>query len=211
MNDHPSSRLPADKRHRLFEIASDEFAANGFTQASLNRIISKMGMSKSSFYHYFSNKSDLFEQTFLYGAAPIFDLNHQLEIEASTAEDVWPAIEKLGMQVVPIVAASPMVITVGRMFYRSREDADGKALTEELLARFTDWILRQLRHGQKLGVFRNDLPESLLIDLIMSMGMSMDQWMISHWDELSDEDKLRLSTAGFDLLKRLLSPDGQNF
>ena len=211
MNDHPSSRLPADKRHRLFQIASGEFAANGFTQASLNRIISQMGMSKSSFYHYFSNKSDLFKQTFLYGAAPVFDLNHQLEVEAPNAEDVWPSIEKLAMQVVPIVHASPMVITAGRMFYRSREDADGKALTEELLAQFTNWTSRQLQHGQKLGVFRNDLPESLLIDLILSMGMSMDQWIITHWDELSDTDKLQLTTAGFDLLKRLLSPNGENF
>lgn len=207
MLDHPSSRLPADKRQKLFLISGGEFAAKGFSQASLNRIISQMGMSKSSFYHYFSNKSDLFRQTFLFAVAPILELDHALDIRAPEAADIWPAIEGLAMQLLPIVQASPLPMLAGRMFYRARDDqGGGKVLAEELLASFTTWISRQLRHGQKLGAFRTDLPESLLIALIVALGMSMDQWMLEHWDELEDAEKMRLSAAGFDLLKRLLSP-----
>ncbi len=207
MDDHPSSRLPADKRQKLFLVSGQEFAANGFSQASLNRIIAQIGMSKSSFYHYFSNKSDLFRQTFLFAVTPILELDHALEIRAATAAEIWAAIESLAAQLLPIVQASPMPILAGRMFYRSREDqGGGKALCEELLASFTAWISRQLAHGQKVGAFRTDLPESLLIALIVSLGMSMDQWMVEHWDELEDAEKIRLTAAGFDLLKRLLTP-----
>ncbi len=206
MTDHPSTKLPADKRHRLFQIASGEFAAKGFTQASLNHIISQMRMSKSSFYHYFSNKSDLFTQTFLYAAAPVFELSYSLAEEAKTADQVWPALESLTMRLVPIVHAAPLVITAGRMFYRSREDSAGKPLTEELLAQFSAWITTQLQYGQSLGAFRSDLPDSLLISLIMALGMSLDQWILEQWDVLEDAEKMRFSAAGFDLLKRMLAP-----
>ncbi|HGG06102.1 MAG TPA: TetR/AcrR family transcriptional regulator, partial [Aliiroseovarius sp.] len=81
MHDHPSNKLPADKRERLFQISSGEFAANGFSQASLNRIISQAGMSKSSFHHYFSNKADLFEQTFHAVLGPIFGLQQEIDID----------------------------------------------------------------------------------------------------------------------------------
>ncbi len=206
MHAHPSDKLPDAKRARLFQVARGEFAARGFSQASLNRIISQVGMSKSSFYHYFANKSDLFRQSFLDALAPILRLADSLEIDAGRAADVWPAITRMAMQVMPIVHASPEIVMAGRMFYRSREDAAGTAVTEPFLTGFSGWLSRQLAAGQALGAFRRDLPESLLIDLLMAMGMSMDRWMLAHWEQMDEARRLHLTDAGFDLLRRLLAP-----
>ncbi len=52
--------LDPERQRVLFEVASEEFAANGFDGASLNRILEKTGMSKSSLYYYFDDKADLF-------------------------------------------------------------------------------------------------------------------------------------------------------
>ncbi len=206
MNDHPSARLPADKRHRLFATASGEFAAKGFTRASLNRIISRVKMSKSSFYHYFSSKSDLFRQTMIYAMAPVHDIAITIEFRSGTADEIWQEIADAFARALPVVQDSPLIITAGRMFYRSREDAEGQALTDDFLDQFSTWISGLLKQGQALGAFRDDLPESLLIDLILSMGMAMDRWMLEHWDDLDDAQRMRFSQAGFDLLRRVLAP-----
>src|SRR5690554_4891137 len=45
----------------LLRTAAHEFAEAGYERASLNRIISRCGMSKSSFYYYVDSKQQLFE------------------------------------------------------------------------------------------------------------------------------------------------------
>ncbi|MCJ7625728.1 MAG: TetR/AcrR family transcriptional regulator [Anaerolineaceae bacterium] len=52
--------LPEEKRSLICDTAIDEFADYSFDQASINRIVSKSGISKGSFYQYFDDKSDLF-------------------------------------------------------------------------------------------------------------------------------------------------------
>ena len=53
-------RLPEEKRDRLIRAAWDEFTRNPFFEVSINRIIHAAGISRGSFYQYFSGKDDLF-------------------------------------------------------------------------------------------------------------------------------------------------------
>ena len=62
-----SSRGPSPFRQARARAAAgdpraalDEFAAHGFHDASLNRIIEAAGISKGSMYYYFDGKEDLF-------------------------------------------------------------------------------------------------------------------------------------------------------
>ena len=210
MVEHPSMRLTDDKRRLLFRVSSAEFAANGFKQASLNRIVSELGMSKSSFYHYFENKSDLFQKTLEHVMMPLFASHQTIDLEALTAETLWPAIMQFAGEMMQIVNQSPDMITAGRMFYRVMEIPEESALTQDIVSEFTNWILRLIQRGQALGVFRNDLPDSLLIDMIMALGMSMDRWMLSHWEELSDTEKEEIGARGFELFQRLMEPARHN-
>lgn len=52
--------LPAEKRERIVRAAVAEFAASGYTRASLNTIVRKAGISKGSLYQYFEDKEALF-------------------------------------------------------------------------------------------------------------------------------------------------------
>lgn len=52
--------LPEAKRQAIIEAAVDEFAANAYEQASVNRIVANAGIAKGSFYQYFEDKKDLF-------------------------------------------------------------------------------------------------------------------------------------------------------
>lgn len=53
-------RLPPAAQAAFIEVARDHFARNGRDGASLNRIVEDAGISKSSAYHYFDGKDDLF-------------------------------------------------------------------------------------------------------------------------------------------------------
>ena len=52
--------LPEGKQARLLETATEEFAAQGYQKASINRIVEKLGIAKGSIYQYFRNKEHLF-------------------------------------------------------------------------------------------------------------------------------------------------------
>jgi len=206
MVDHPSSKLSPEKRTNVFRVSSEEFASNGLKRASLNRIISSLGMSKSSFYHYFKNKTDLFHHTLEYILKPVLDVHQSVDLEALTAETLWPEINKMVGDMTQLVNVSPDMLIAGRMFYRCYEDPDDRQVTEEVLAEFAEWITRLIQRGQSLGVFRTDLPESLLIDLLMATGMSMDRWMLGNWEQLDDTERTRISQTGFELFVQILTP-----
>lgn len=52
--------LPEEKRAQIEEAATDEFARNTYSKASLSRIVERLGIAKGSIYQYFENKQDLF-------------------------------------------------------------------------------------------------------------------------------------------------------
>src|ERR1700722_11163241 len=52
-------RASAEKSELLLNAATNEFAACGYEDASINRILLAAGFSKGSFYYYFDDKADL--------------------------------------------------------------------------------------------------------------------------------------------------------
>ena len=50
----------ANNKEKLLIAAREEFAANGYKAASVNRIIAETGLSKGTFYHYFADKRALY-------------------------------------------------------------------------------------------------------------------------------------------------------
>jgi AcrR family transcriptional regulator len=52
--------LPEEKRNHIINVAINEFVEYGFENASTNRLVSKSGISKGSFYQYFEDKLDVF-------------------------------------------------------------------------------------------------------------------------------------------------------
>ena len=52
--------LPEEKRRRIMDAVWAEFTTVSYMEASINRIIQNAGISRGSFYQYFSGKTDLF-------------------------------------------------------------------------------------------------------------------------------------------------------
>jgi TetR/AcrR family transcriptional regulator len=56
--------LESDKQQRILDTAVDEFASHGFRQASVNRMVQKLGIAKGSIFQYFGTKEGLFHVVF---------------------------------------------------------------------------------------------------------------------------------------------------
>src|SRR5690554_6562514 len=52
--------LSEPKRKRIFSAAVEEFASRRFSEASINQIVKEAGISRGSFYQYFTGKEDLY-------------------------------------------------------------------------------------------------------------------------------------------------------
>ena len=63
-----------------------------------------------------------------------------------------------------------------------------------------------LRHGRELGAILNDLPEELLLALVVAVDDAHDQWLYAHWAELSTADLEQAAVRSSDNLRRLLTP-----
>lgn len=206
MNNHPSEKLDEAKRRALFLAASAEFTEKGFERASLNRIIAEVGMSKSSFYHFFANKTDLFKCVLEQATAPMLNAQAQMDLSALSADAFWPTVRSVTTEMAHMINRSPEMVMAGRMFYRALDNPEDRALTEEVMAAILDWIQALMARGQDLGLVRNDLPKSLAMDMLMGLGTAMDRWMLRHWDDYSEDERLALNEKGFEIFRRMMQP-----
>lgn len=198
-------KLDLDRQKRLFESAAAEFAANGFDGASLNRILEKSGMSKSSLYYYFDDKADLFttmvEKTVAVLFKEIFDLDPD-RLEAAT---FWSTFEGIYRRAIDVCDRNAWLVRFGGMFYRLRSDPRQGSATGRLFQVARAWVARLVERGQALEVVRADLPQSLLIDATMSLLESLDRWVVAHWAELDAAQKDAIPKEHIALLRRLLA------
>lgn len=199
--------LDPERQKRLFESASEEFAAHGFDGASLNRILEKSGMSKSSLYYYFDDKADLFTTLIERSLAVLFREIGGFDPEALTAETYWQTFEDLYARAVEVTGKNEWLVKFGGMFYRLRSHPSGGSATGRIFQAARNWVTIIIERGQALGVVRRDLPQSLLIDSTMSLLESLDRWVVAHWSDLDAAEKQAMPREHMALFRRLLAPN----
>ncbi len=198
-------KLDTERQKRLFESAAEEFAAHGFGGASLNRILEKSGMSKSSLYYYFDDKADLFTTMIERSIAVLFKEIGGFDPTALDAETFWSTFEELYRRAIAVVGRNAWLVQFGGMFYRLRSDPRQGSATGRLFTAVRGWVTLIIERGQALGVIRADLPQSLLIDSTMSLLESLDRWVVVHWGQLKETEKAAMPHEHIALLRSLIS------
>ena len=143
-----AGRLSPERLQYLVDVAIDEFLANGYHGASINRIVDAVRMSKSTIYRHFGDKEGLFRYVI---RCRIY--------EASRAEF---AIRSYGKNVDAAVAAlarraldwqlTPSSIHMQRLMI---QEAD---FVPDLARQFYDVRVRQLGHALKAVLAKYDQP-----------------------------------------------------
>ena len=199
--------LDAERQARLFDSAAQEFAAHGYDGASLNRILEKSGMGKSSFYYYFDDKADVFTTLIERSLAVLFREVGGFEPDELTAENYWKTFEELYGRAAAVVNQNEWLVRFGGMFYQLRANPKEGSVTGRLFQVARTWVTVIVTRGQALGVVRSDLPQSLLIDAAMALLESLDRWVVAHWTDLSPDEKARMPHEHIQLFRRLLTAE----
>jgi AcrR family transcriptional regulator len=182
------AKLPPAQQQVILGAALSEFAARGFHEASLNRVIEEAGISKGSMYYYFDGKEDLYAyvtQTELrrlfagLGPFPVPDVED--------ADTFWSTMGDYYVRVMAGLTASPQLAALIRGWNSAPTNVTLEEAQRELGRETLPWIERALIAGQRLGAVRSDLPSSLLIAVVVGMGQAMDTWLLTH---PADDDDL---------------------
>ena len=174
------AKLPQAQQHAILRAALDEFAAHGFHDASLNRIIDAAGISKGSMYYYFDGKEDLFAHVTRVEFERLFAAVGPVALPAAPGPDAfWSAVESYYLDITTKLPPA-------RSWRRWCADGSQRPTTlpssgrkQEMEQEILPWIDRVLAAGQASGAVRTDLPSGLLIAVAVGMGRAMDTWLMT--------------------------------
>jgi AcrR family transcriptional regulator len=196
-------KLSPEKRESILQAAAQEFAVCGYEAASLNRILEQAELSKGAAYYYFDDKADLFTSTVQhYWHELVGELD--LTAEGLTAVTFWPALEHVYRQQFVHYAARPWVLGV----IKAAGNAPPELLAQPPLAALYQQLLLllagTLQKGRELGVIRDDLPEDLLMTLVMGLDTAADQWLLQQWPTLTPAAREEVVGQVFGVLRQVL-------
>ena len=162
-------KIPEEKRKRILEAATTEFAEYGFENTSIQQIAKKAEISVGSVYKYFENKEELFAMVVKENLALLEEL---LLLHSTSNEDVIVKAEKVLKELLRFSKKHPQLIklynaiTTGNNVEFSRMLAER---VESISARiYTDVIEK----AQVTGDVRADINPgffAFLLDNIFTM------------------------------------------
>jgi len=161
-------RLPSEKKNRIIQASIDEFADHGFHQASINRLVNRLGIAKGSIFQYFGSKEKLF--TF------VFD--HAIELAKTKLRNVRETTKAL-----PFFQRIRSIIWAGVEFVEEHPNIyrlylkmifhENFPLREELLKKVhilsADYLKSIVEDAISKGELRSDLDIDFVVFFLDSM------------------------------------------
>jgi AcrR family transcriptional regulator len=199
--------LEQDRRRKLLENAANEFALHGYQGASLNRIITGVGLSKGAFYYYFEDKADLFDTVARFAIDGLVGPNDDAyEFHSLDRESFWPSVEGWFLGLTARMHELPWLAGLGKLFYHPPAVDGVEGLVGTHFDRVREWLASLLRHGRAVGAVRDDMPVELLIRMTIGAMEASDEWFVEHWEELSPARREELAAASIQVARRIVAP-----
>ncbi|HEY3383003.1 MAG TPA: TetR/AcrR family transcriptional regulator [Vicinamibacterales bacterium] len=201
------SKLPSDRQLEILERAAEEFAAHGYSHASLNHIITALGLNKGVFYYYFDSKADLFAaviEMIWETTVALGDVN----VAALDEQTFWPAVRRLLQRSHAQFGEKPWLAGVARLLLQPERGTGIDPAIAEQIARGHTWARTLLARGQALGIVRTDLSLDLLLDVVTTADQAADRWLLANWEVLAQREREAASERTVDLWRRIVAPSG---
>ncbi|MCU0574172.1 MAG: TetR/AcrR family transcriptional regulator [Syntrophobacteraceae bacterium] len=149
-------KLEIDKQQRIFDAAIEEFADQGYKQASVNRMVQKIGIAKGSIFQYFGTKEGLFG--FIFDQAVELVRRSLRQVKRETAEaDFFERIRRSLIQGIRFIDEHPRVYQVYlKMIFQ--EDFPLRAQFLQKVHLFSaEYLQPMVESGMARGELRGDL------------------------------------------------------
>ena len=199
------AKLPPAQQQAILAAALEEFAAHGFHDASLNRVIDAAGISKGSIYYYFDGKEDLYAHVVRVELERMIARVGPFDIPAASDPDAfWSALEIYYLQLMSALETAPKLAALIRGWIAASATPAMQQIQQEMEKAVVPWMERVRRPGQQNGAVRTDLPSGLLIAVAAGMGQAMDTWLLTQPPDTPDLPRLISALIG--MIRRALQP-----
>ncbi|MCX7822618.1 MAG: TetR/AcrR family transcriptional regulator [Syntrophobacterales bacterium] len=176
------NRIPKDKRERLLHASIEEFAEHGFHQASINRLVNRLGIAKGSIFRYFGSKERLFAFVFDYAIElvkarlrGIRDITKEMPFFQRLKSILWVGIN--------FVEQHPSIYRL----YLKMIFQENFPLRDELLRKVhlmsAEYLTSLVRDSISKGEIRNDLDVDFVVFFLNSMlDRFLQAYTVAFWD-----------------------------
>jgi len=196
-------KLDPSKQAAILDAAMKEFAANGYEQASYNRIIEKAGVSKGAMYYYFDDKADLYATVYKHVQTRLVAILSSTDPVEDTAA-FWQRVQQVTERLIAFTLDNPTTIALMRSAWRLQFHGDHPVL-KELFEFAHQWTAQLLQQGQAVGAVRSDFPFDLMVEIVTAVDHIGDCWFMEH-SELDQQTLKQWGMQYVNLLWRMLHP-----
>ena len=198
-------RAAAEKREALLDSATLEFAAHGYDDASINRILLAAGFSKGSFYYYFDDKPDLAVAVLERWAKRFETLWDDFPMPRSPHE-FWAAARRFSESTTARLRDEPHV-TTDAMMRLGTALARNPEVRERVSSTVISGMMKKLvaiwKHGQEIGAVRDDLSVPDLLALAQDVKLSLVRLLLPHDRAATIEEIEAFGRLHFDMVRRV--------
>ncbi len=158
----PTRRLPRDERmSKIIAVTGAMLNELGYDNIVTAEVAKRCGISEATVYKYFNSKRDLL----IIVAEQRFEELLSEDLRSPAGRGVLESLRQVVWRNLSVVRTEPELTRFVLMDLRP--DPDYRSMPVfELNRRFTSQVLDVLRDGVKSGELRNDVPVSLLRDMI---------------------------------------------
>jgi AcrR family transcriptional regulator len=197
-------RAPVEKRDAVLDAAAKEFAAHGYDDASVNRILLAAGFSKGAFYYYFDDKLDL-AAAVLEREAPRY-LAMWSELGSPRSKDeFWAELRKLAdlstAQMRKVPATTDALLRLGSAMARHPELL--ARVSGPFVAEASAKLAKFWKCGQDVGAVRKDLPIATVIALLQDIKIVLIRMLLPHDRAPTREEFEGFTRIHMDLIRRV--------
>jgi len=162
-----SRKTDPKKLERVLDAASDLFLAEGYDAASMQQLADKLGLHKSSLYHYVDGKEDLLEQL-------TQSAQDTAEADLATAEED-PDNGFLAALSLAVDQTLNDVVRTSLVLRQKPGTTTGDAVIERRRA-YDRRLSKLIEEAQQSGKMRDDIHPMLLARLTMGMVSWLVEW-----------------------------------
>ncbi len=180
--------LPQEKQRKIIDVAIQEFATRGYQKASINTMITTLGIAKGSMYQYFDNKESLFRYIFEYGVRLVKDTIRQAEdtVLPGQDQDTFRKIQVFFSSAIEFVKTYPLIF---RLYLRTAFESDlpfKQELVKKIYLFSMAYLIPLLEEGKVRGEIREDCKPQLVAFMIMAMiDRFLQSYLWTHLDSAS--------------------------
>lgn len=159
--------LSPERQKEIIDTCLEEFALHDYRDASLTRIIRKLGLAKGSFYRYFESKRNLYAYLIEYGKRATFEIFEK--IFRRPVIDIFDAWVEFYLACARQDNAYPLL---GYFGYKVSLDRNNPLLGDVPLSskqKGMEFLKELFLEQQELGRLRKDIDVELLIFLLIQV------------------------------------------